>query len=66
MMILSSPTTSKDLGYFNYDDITTYYGEHTVNAVKNFQTVGLEADGILDPLHMKHCKLNYIKLNLQM
>lgn len=37
----------KDLGYFNYDDITTYYGEHTVNAVKNFQkAVGLEADGI--------------------
>ena len=36
----------KDLGYFNYDDITTYYGDITVEAVKEFQNAeGLDVDG---------------------
>lgn len=38
-----------DLGYFDYDGLTTYYGIHTENAVKGFQSsVELDPDGIFD------------------
>lgn len=38
-----------DLGYFEYDGLTTYFGVHTENAVRGFQTkVELEANGIFD------------------
>ena len=38
-----------DLGYFDYDGLTTYYGIHTENAVKAFQaSVELDPNGIFD------------------
>lgn len=38
-----------DLGYFDYDGLTTYYGEYTEEAVKEFQkAVELEPNGIFD------------------
>lgn len=38
-----------DLGYFDYEGLTTYYGTHTENAVKSFQTsVELDPSGIFD------------------
>lgn len=38
-----------DLGYFEYDGITNYYGVHTENAVSKFQkSVELEPNGIFD------------------
>lgn len=37
----------KDLGYFENEDTTTYYGDITKNAVMNFQQAkGLDEDGI--------------------
>jgi len=39
----------KDLGFFNSDDLTTYYGDYTEEAVIEFQkSVELEANGIFD------------------
>lgn len=38
-----------ELGFFNYDGLTTYYGVYTVEAVSNFQnSVELEPNGIFD------------------
>ncbi|NLY46159.1 MAG: hypothetical protein GX053_09260 [Tissierella sp.] len=38
-----------DLGYFDYDGLTTYYGIHTENAVKSFQSSAeLEPSGMFD------------------
>ncbi|MDR7870990.1 MAG: NlpC/P60 family protein [Tissierellaceae bacterium] len=38
-----------DLGFFDYDGLTTYYGVHTEEAVKEFQTKAeLEPNGIFD------------------
>ena len=40
----------KDLGYFNYNETTTYYGNVTRNAVMDFQRAqGLSVDGIFGP-----------------
>ena len=38
-----------DLGYFEYDGLTTYFGDHTEKAVKKFQSsLELEPNGIFD------------------